>query len=154
MAHKYKLCELCAFVVLEPHQVLVWITDRSPHYNNNTNTRQNKTFSKKEDFLNLFLHHNKSKKKNAKIYMSLLLTRVETLLCIVSSFWLSGHLFLAMQLISEFIQVNVKWNGPTWLEAPDVKWLYLQTTLICTERRPTLPLRTSDIPNHVTVRTN
>ena len=40
---QYELCELRAFVVLEPHQVLVSITDRSPRYNNNTNTRQNKT---------------------------------------------------------------------------------------------------------------
>ena len=30
------------------------------------------------------------------------------------SFWLSGHLFLAMQFISELIWVNVRWNGPTW----------------------------------------
>ena len=29
-------------------------------------------------------------------------------------FWLSGHLFLAMQFISEFIWVNVRWNGPIW----------------------------------------
>ena len=35
-----------AFVVLEPHQVLVWITDRPPRsYNNNTNTQQNKNKS-------------------------------------------------------------------------------------------------------------
>ena len=27
-------------------------------------------------------------------------------------FWLSGHLFSAMQFISEFM--NVRWNGPTW----------------------------------------
>ena len=33
-------------------------------------------------------------------------------LCLVSSFWLSGHLFLAIQFISEFIWV-VRWNGPT-----------------------------------------
>ena len=33
---------------------------------------------------------------------------------LVSSFWLSGHLFLAMKFISEFIWVNVRWNGPTW----------------------------------------
>ena len=31
---------------------------------------------------------------------------------LVSSFWLSGHLFLAIQFISEFIWV-VRWNGPT-----------------------------------------
>ena len=37
-----------------------------------------------------------------------------SLLCLVSSFWLSGHLFLAKQFISEFIWVNVRWNGPTW----------------------------------------
>ena len=33
---------------------------------------------------------------------------------LVSSFWLSGHLFLAMQFISDFIWVNLRWNGPTW----------------------------------------
>ena len=33
---------------------------------------------------------------------------------LVSSFWLSGHLCLAMQFISEFIWVNLRWNGPTW----------------------------------------
>ena len=33
---------------------------------------------------------------------------------LVSSFWLSGHLFFDMQFISKFIWVNVRWNGPTW----------------------------------------
>ena len=33
---------------------------------------------------------------------------------LVSSFWLSGHLFLAMQFISEFIWVNVRGNALTW----------------------------------------
>ena len=33
---------------------------------------------------------------------------------LVFSFWLSGHLFLAMQFISEFIWVKVMWNGLTW----------------------------------------
>ena len=32
---------------------------------------------------------------------------------LVSSFWLSGHLFLAMQFISEFIWVNVRWTDLT-----------------------------------------
>ena len=32
---------------------------------------------------------------------------------LVSCFWLSGHLFLAMQFISEFVWVNLTWNGPT-----------------------------------------
>ena len=35
-------------------------------------------------------------------------------LLLVSSFWLSGHLYLAMQFISEFIWVNARRNGPTW----------------------------------------
>ena len=34
---------------------------------------------------------------------------------LVSSFWLSsGHLCLAMQFISEFIWVTLRWNGPNW----------------------------------------
>ena len=34
---------------------------------------------------------------------------------LVSSFWLSSvHLFLAIKFISQFIWVNVRWNGPTW----------------------------------------
>ena len=32
---------------------------------------------------------------------------------LVSSYWLSGFLFLVMQLISDFIRVSVRWNGPT-----------------------------------------
>ena len=32
----------------------------------------------------------------------------------VSSFWLWGHLFLTMKFISEFVWVNLRWNGPTW----------------------------------------
>ena len=65
MTHEYKLCELCAFVVLEPHQVLVWITDRSPRYNNNTNTRQNKTlFRIKVRFSDALLVSQKNTKTN------------------------------------------------------------------------------------------
>ena len=95
----------------------MWITDRS-RYNINTNTRQNKTVLEwKSDFLTLFLHRIEWKDKECKIYMLLLLTRVmwrsSSHLCVLlSGFWLSGHLFLAMQFISEFIWVNVRWGKP------------------------------------------
>ena len=36
-----------------------------------------------------------------------------SLLHLVSTFWLSGHLFFVVQFISEFIWVNVRWKGPT-----------------------------------------
>ena len=67
MTHKYRLCKLRAFVVLEPHQVLVQfmrITDRSPRYNNNTNTRENKTLS---DFLMLYLFHRKIQRQTTHL---------------------------------------------------------------------------------------
>ena len=71
--------ELCAFVVLEPHQVLVWITDGSPRYNNNTNTRQNKTFFHNES--QIFwrfscITQNNAKTQNAKNIYVIALDRV------------------------------------------------------------------------------
>ena len=51
---------------------------------------------------------------------------------LVSSFWLSGHLFLAMQFISEFIWVNVRWNGPTW-----------QAKTIISYSSPLIPLKSA-----------
>ena len=46
--------------------------------------------------------------------LSFLLMRKFSPLRLMSSFWLSGHLFLSFLFISEFIWVNVRWNGPTW----------------------------------------
>ena len=63
-----------------------------------------------------------------------------SLLCLVSSFWLSGHLFLVMQLISAFIET---WNGPTWKEASDVKRLYPQATLLALKEDQLRHYRTS-----------
>ena len=120
MTYKDKFCELCAFVVLEPHQVLVWITDRSPRYTN-TYTRQNRTFfhNESQNFWRFScITCNKAKTKNAKLHVVALdacdVAFNLSPLRLVSSFWHTVHLCLAMQYFLEFIWVNLRWNGPTW----------------------------------------
>ena len=51
---------------------------------------------------------------------------------LVSSFWLSGHLFLAMQFISELIWVNKRCNKPTW-----------QAKTIISYSSPLIPLKSA-----------
>ena len=119
---KYKLCEpvkVCCYWTLSSLRVIESLVGRVPIIK--------QTFDRIRLFQNerkIFwrfscLTYNKSKTKNAKIYMLLLFARVRwafkfSPLRLVSSFWLSRHLFLAVQFISEFIWINVRWNGPTW----------------------------------------
>ena len=56
-------------------------------------------------------------------------------------FWLSGHLFLAMRFISEFIWVNVRWNGPTWQAKTIISYFAIKDLV---RKTPT-----SDVPKHV-----
>ena len=58
--------------------------------------------------------HRIMQRQRMQKYSVLLLTRMVWRSSFVSSFWLSVILCLAMQLISEFIWLNLRWNGPTW----------------------------------------
>ena len=90
---------------------------------NSPSCDQSVTSSLQSDFLMFYLHHRKIP---------------------------SGHLFLAMQFVSEFIWVNVRWNGPTWQAKTIISYFTVNSQL---RKRPT-----SDVIKHVIgiqpVRTN
>ena len=103
------------------------MTDPSRSNNNTNIRRQNKTVLRmKVRFSDVFLASHRINQrqrvdKECKHIHVLGLDRCLAFklsplygLLLVSSFWLSGHLLLAIKFIFEFIWVNVRWNRPTW----------------------------------------
>ena len=125
--HNYKLCEpvkvsysshVCCYWTLSSLGVIESPISRVTKI---TNIRQIRLcFRMKVRFSGTFLYHNRviQRQRMQNIHVVALdmceVAFKSSPLRLVSSFWLSGYLFLAMQFISEFIWVNLRRNGLTW----------------------------------------